>query len=223
MKRWPIYIFVISSFIEIVSPLFNWESHVFVKPLILISLMIYYVLHTSMRSVIFLAALFFCWGGDVFLLFQSKNELFFMAGLGAFLIGHLLYIFSYLQFRSEDKRYELLGPQKVRFSLPIILAGTGLVTILYPALGGLSIPVMMYACILIIMVLTALFRFGRTSKLSFVLIFFGAIMFMISDSVLAMNKFLNPLPLASSWIMATYCLAQYLIVEGALAHEKINH
>ncbi len=145
-----------------------------------------------------------------------------MAGLGAFLIGHLLYIFSYLQFRSEDRRYELLGPQKVRFSLPIILAGTGLITILYPALGGLRIPVMMYALILTIMVLTALFRFGRTSKFSFALIFFGAIVFMISDSVLAINKFLNPLPFASSWIMTTYCLAQYLIVKGALAHEKIN-
>ena len=223
MKRWPIYIFVIASLIEILSPLFYWENQFSAKPLILLSLMSYYLLNTSMRSVVFLAALFFCWVGDIFLLFQSKNELFFMAGLGAFLIGHLFYILSYLQFRLEDTHSELLGPQKVRFSLPIILAGTGLITILYPSLGSLRIPVMIYALILTLMVLTALFRFGRTSKISFAFIFFGAILFMISDSMLAINKFLNPLPWASSWIMATYSLAQYLIVKGALAHEKINH
>jgi uncharacterized membrane protein YhhN len=70
------------------------------------------------------------------------------------------------------------------------------------------------------MALQALFRFGYTNKKSFTLIFIGALFFMISDSLLAINKFLTPVPLASLGIMFTYMLAQYLIVEGVLAHDN---
>jgi len=42
---------------------------------------------------------------------------------------------------------------------------------------------------------------------------------MISDSLLAINKFMQPLPLSGLAIMLTYLLAQYLIVEGVLKHE----
>jgi uncharacterized membrane protein YhhN len=79
---------------------------------------------------------------------------------------------------------------------------------------------MIYALVLTIMVLQALFRFGFTSKRSFTLVFIGALFFMISDSFLAVNKFLEPLPFASLSIMFTYITAQYLIVEGTIAHHK---
>jgi uncharacterized membrane protein YhhN len=70
------------------------------------------------------------------------------------------------------------------------------------------------------MALTALFRYGRTNSKSFLLIFIGAVLFMVSDSVLAINKFHNAFSAAGALIMLTYCLAQFLIVEGALVHEK---
>ena len=215
MRKLPIYIFVLSSLVEIGSPIFNWELSLFAKPIIILSLLAYYYLNSTTRSAIFILALFFCWGGDVFLIFQSSSESFFIAGLGSFLIGHILYVLSYSRFRSIDKSKELVGPQKVRFSLPIILAGTGLVTVLYPKLGALRTPVMLYALVITIMVLTALFRYGRTTKTSFILIFSGALFFMISDSMLAINKFLNPLPWSGVLIMTTYCMAQFLIVTGA--------
>jgi len=99
------------------------------------------------------------------------------------------------------------------------LAGTGLVTVLFPHLGNLQIPVMVYALVITLMSLQALFRYGYTSKPSFILVFCGAISFMISDSLLAINKFMQPLPLSGLAIMLTYLLAQYLIVEGVLKHE----
>jgi uncharacterized membrane protein YhhN len=132
----------------------------------------------------------------------------------------MYYIVCYRQFQNADKTKELLGSQKVRFSLPFILAGTGLVVILYPVLGDLKIPVMIYALVLTLMVLNALFRYGRTSMKSFLLVFLGAILFMASDSMLAINKFLQPFSGAGVWIMLTYCVAQFLIVEGALIHLK---
>jgi uncharacterized membrane protein YhhN len=214
-------LFAVSSFVEMLANLFGWEEiHLIAKPLIMIGLMGHYYSQSPMRSLLFLSALVACWVGDVLLLFQSQNELFFIGGLVAFLIGHLIYIFCYKQLRTAEASKELLGTQKVRFSIPIILAGSGLIVVLYPSLGDLRIPVLVYALVLIVMVLNALFRFGRTNTKSFVLIFFGAISFMMSDAALAINKFSHSFEGAGVLIMFTYCSAQYMIVEGALHHER---
>jgi uncharacterized membrane protein YhhN len=68
------------------------------------------------------------------------------------------------------------------------------------------------------MVMVALFRFGKTTAGSFAMVFGGAILFMISDSLIAINKFLEPLPQSGFWIMTTYIGAQFLIVRGLLRH-----
>ncbi|MBP9926428.1 MAG: lysoplasmalogenase [Cyclobacteriaceae bacterium] len=221
MKKYLLYFFILVSIAELISVFYHiTELTLIAKPLIMIALAGYYVVSTPNRSSLFLVALAFCWLGDVFLMFDYKHELFFMAGLGSFLTGHVLYILCYQRLRFNEATNPLLGPQKIRFSLPILLAGTGLVVVLYPTLGGLRIPVMLYALVITVMALQALFRFGYTTTKSFALIFCGAICFMISDSLLAINKFLQPVPMASLCIMATYILAQYLIVEGVLAHNK---
>jgi uncharacterized membrane protein YhhN len=108
--------------------------------------------------------------------------------------------------------------QRVRLAFPIVLAGTGLVVILYSKLGDLQIPVIVYAAVITTMVLTALFRYGRTSNSSFWQVFIGAVLFMISDSILAINKFLDPITNAGLYIMITYVAAQFLIVHGILKH-----
>ena len=221
MKRFPFLIFAFASSLEIGSYIFSWkEIHWIAKPLIVLGLMGHYYFHSNRRSSIFIWALAFCWVGDVLLLFQGDS--FFMGGLIGFLIGHVLYILCYRQFQFADKTKELLGPQKVRFSLPIVLYGTGLMVILFPVLGDLKIPVMIYALVLMLMVLNALFRYGKTSMRSFLFIFFGAVLFMVSDSMLAINRFLQPFAEAGVLVMMTYCAAQFLIVEGALTHEKSN-
>ena len=221
MKKYLLYFFILVSIAELISVFYHiTELTLIAKPLIMIALAGYYVVSTPNRSSLFLVALAFCWLGDVFLMFDYKHELFFMAGLGSFLTGHVLYILCYQRLRFNEATNPLLGPQKIRFSLPILLAGTGLVVVLYPTLGGLRIPVMLYALVITVMALQALFRFGYTTTKSFALIFCGAICFMISDSLLAINKFLQPVPMASLCIMATYILAQYLIVEGVMAHKK---
>lgn len=189
------------------------------KPLIMVGLMGHYWLNSSQRHIPFLVAMVFCWLGDIFLLFQNQQPSFFIFGLGAFLIGHVFYSFSYRAHRSASAAQELVGTQRIRFAFPIILAGSGLVVILYPSLGTLKIPVMIYAAVLTLMVLQALFRFGRTSTISFALVFAGAILFMISDSLLAINKFLDPLPWAHVQVMLTYVLAQFLIVQGIIQHK----
>jgi uncharacterized membrane protein YhhN len=169
------------------------------------------------KSVV-LAIIFSC-AGDTLLMFQGKDGSFFIYGLGAFLVAHIFYILAYRQHQSSDTSNELQGLQKIRYAFPILLSGTGLVVILYSRLGGMKIPVLIYAIVLTGMVLAALFRFGKTSASSFALVFGGAILFMISDSLIAINKFLEPLSMAGMWIMVTYIAAQYLIVTGLLKHK----
>jgi uncharacterized membrane protein YhhN len=223
MKKIFLYLFVIVSAGEILSTLIDLPAvHMICKPAIMITLGLYYwsaqkyfQLPLAMSLMV---AIIFSGAGDVLLMFQDSNPNFFMFGLGAFLIAHIFYIFSYKQHQGEESANELRGLQKIRFALPVILAGTGLITILYSRLGDLRIPVLIYAGVLTYMVLVALFRFGKTNAGSFAMVFGGAILFMISDSLIAINKFLEPLAMASFWIMITYISAQYLIVRGLLRH-----
>src|SRR5689334_102478 len=81
------------------------------KPLLVLSLIAHYILNTSVRSNIFIFALLFCLTGDVLLMFVEKNELFFMGGLVAFLVGHILYIITYRQHQQSGLGEELLSTQ----------------------------------------------------------------------------------------------------------------
>ena len=53
-------------------------------------------------------------------------------------------------------------------------------------------------------------------------VFIGAIFFVTSDSILAIDKFHEPIPLASFWIMITYLIAQFCITDGILKLNKKN-
>lgn len=223
MKKLALVLFLLVSVTELAAHLFDWPTvRHFSKPLILIMLGLYYYVSVEKNGVSKLVALalIFSWGGDVLLMYQPKHELYFIFGLASFLIAHLFYIFAYGQFRSEDTSNALLGVQRFRYSFPVILAGTGLITVLYNHLGDLKIPVVIYALVLVLMVLNALFRFGRTGLASFSMVFFGATLFMISDSLIAINKFLMPVAYSGFWVMITYIAAQYLIVEGLLKHKQ---
>jgi uncharacterized membrane protein YhhN len=69
------------------------------------------------------------------------------------------------------------------------------------------------------MALAALHRYQKTNLQSFRMVMSGALIFMLSDSMIAINKFLDPLPFASMMIMITYILAQYFIVSGLIMHQ----
>lgn len=197
------------------------DLHLLSKPLIMLSLGAYYIV--TMRSrrlripMPMMMALGFSFLGDVALM--GSGEIYFMLGLVSFLLAHIAYVFVYRQHRLAEGE-PLLQVQKIRFSLPFILAGTGLVTVLYPHLNELKVPVMIYAAVLVMMVLNAMFRYGLTSARSFWPVFLGAFAFMVSDSLLAFDKFVQPITLSGVWIMSSYMLAQFLIVWGVVNHPK---
>ncbi len=186
------------------------------KPALIPLLGIYYTLAIARehRSIVVLLALACSFAGDVFLM----DAAYFVQGLVAFLAAHLCYIVAYRHHREDESTDAITGLHRVRLSFPVILAASGLVVVLFPALGPLRIPVIIYATVLCTMVLVALFRYGRTGPVSFWMIFVGALLFMVSDSILAINKFLNPVVGADALILSTYAAAQFLIVEGLIRH-----
>lgn len=192
------------------------------KPLIVIILLAWIYsatkLSTHFHKNIF-AGLVCAWIGDVLLMMQSGNLSFFTSGLIAFLLCHIFYI------RAFTLDY-LLKPHKKNpfFILAVIVFASFCVSLfiyLKPHLGAMQIPVLIYAIIISIMAIMAVSRFGRVNLFSFEIIFYGATFFLFSDSMLAYNKFVEPLPNAGLIIMTSYMLAQYLIVLGSIERGKV--
>lgn len=221
------YLFLMVSAADLLSVVSdNGNLHTLFKPFLLVALCLFYIASQRANerkvSILVLMALLFSWFGDILLLRQETTK-YFILGLAAFLLAHIFYILAYRQHRWKGAT-GLLATQKVRLSFPVILTGTGLIVILYGRLGDFRIPVIVYALILMIMVTEALFRYGQTSSRSFWCVSVGAALFMLSDSLIAVNKFQKVIDNASFYVMATYLMAQYLIILGLINHEtKKSH
>lgn len=165
-----------------------------------------------------LSSLLFSWIGDVILLFTDLGEIYFILGLLSFLTAHIIYCVLFNKQRKVRKKQNrslfIFG------SILIALYLIGMVSFLMPFLGNLEIPVTIYASIISIMLLFAFNGFLVWEKPGNLLIFLGAFFFVVSDSILAINKFYAPIPKSSFFIMLTYLLAQYLIVIGILKLNK---
>lgn len=187
--------------------------HFIAKPLLIpaLILLLFYTKSTVPRKKLLLTGLFFSWLGDVFLLFEYKHDLFFIFGLASFLTTHIFYIIYFLKIKSANK--SLL--QKHPVLIAIVLAyGITLVWLLYPHLSDLKLPVMVYAAIICTMLLCSLHIFLKINKKAAGLYLMGAAAFVLSDSLLAFDKFYQPFAYAGVFIMLTYCAAQYFIVRG---------
>ncbi|MEZ4884136.1 MAG: lysoplasmalogenase [Chitinophagales bacterium] len=187
------------------------------KPLLMFVLGIYFHQSTpkplSLLSKTMLIALFFSWLGDVLLMFQKYSELYFLLGLVSFLFAHVCYIFAFTKTLKSTK-----GSTKiVGFAILIYFAiGIGLISYLKEGLGEMLIPVIIYSFTIILMNIMSASRYEKVSPSSFRWVMIGAISFLVSDSLIAIHKFHAPIAASGLWIMATYCLGQYLIVVGIL-------
>jgi len=164
------------------------------------------------------AGLFFSLLGDIALMFQHMDEFFFLIGLSAFLIAHLCYCIAFIHNISEVGGDDGLA---VGFGIAagIVLFAVIFAWQLVPRLDeGLSIPVISYVAIISAMAILAGFRWMRTFPRSFWMVMIGALFFMLSDSLLATNRFIRTLDWSPAVIMITYAIAQLLIAAGALQH-----
>ena len=139
--------------------------------------------------------------GDLFLMLPDDR--YFIFGLASFLVAHLFYIGAY---RSR-------GDFGFTWWLALLyLAYTAaLLYLLWPAIAAVRIPVIVYASVLMVMGWQAAEMWLRWSDLSALAAMLGAILFLLSDSALALNKFRAPIRQSSIVVMSTYWAAQLLI------------
>ncbi len=186
------------------------------KPLLLSLLSLWFWINIKGRLTAFsrfiLFGLLFSIGGDTFLMFVDKDPNFFLLGLGSFLIAQLAYLIGFLKFESDTPG---LIKRKPSLLLVFLLFWLGIISFLWPGIpGDLKVPVSVYSFAIVAMAAGAINLSGQVSPTFFTWLFLGVLLFIASDSMIAINKF-HPqgisIPHGRVWIMATYLVAQYLI------------
>jgi uncharacterized membrane protein YhhN len=182
------------------------------KVLIMPPLMVIFILNLKLDSNRFhkymFAGLFFSWTGDVLLELPGGGEVMFMAA-GRFLISLVLYA---VVFSTPGKN--VIFHNRFYLLIPVLLYGIAMGLYLYDHLGEMRLPVIVYETVMITMLAGAVSRIGKVNRTSYIMVLAGAILFIISDSVLALNKFVQPVSLSTLIIMGTYIAAQWLITTG---------
>jgi uncharacterized membrane protein YhhN len=142
--------------------------------------------------------------GDVFLMLRRKK---FAAGLACFLVAHLFYGAAFLSRFSGRIDSGLL--------IPFLVYLAFVLGILWTRLGRMKIPVVIYMFIIMTMAVLASQRYARLPEAGALAALLGSVLFVVSDSLLAANRFVREFRLAQVYILGTYFLAQGLIALSA--------
>ena len=197
------------------------------KPLLLLLLAAWFWLETRPAAAVFsrkmwLAGMLFSWLGDVVLMFQETGggSLFFLLGLGSFLVAQLFYATAFIRFPTGGASFLWKNGWLL---LPFALFLAGFLRFLWPGLPAeMQLPVAFYGFAILTMAVASLTFFGKTDRLTAWLVVAGALIFVKSDCLLAVNKFSEPFGHAREAIMLSYLVGQFLIAFGASRALKIH-
>jgi len=144
--------------------------------------------------------------GDVLLDLDPRRL--FVFGLGSFLVAHLIYTSVFVRNR---RRPMALGAAEMLPAGLVLVFSVAVSAWLLPSLGTLIVPVAIYMCAITAMVLSAIL-----ARFSNPWVAVGAILFLLSDSLLAVNKFKTPVPFRDVLVWTTYFVGQFCITNGFL-------
>lgn len=215
----------------------NWEY--FLKPSVMFFMTYFlhiwtYVKSTYIGNIMF--GFIFSLLGDVFLMFDNM----FLLGLISFAFAHIFYILAFINqaFGNEDKikkEKEYKEHKVIKMSLYnkifTLLISLGLYFSGYLFFNYLSnhlpdtmyFPVMIYCILIVTMIVSSIYRYTKTTNLSYYLTLAGGIIFACSDSLLSLTLFVDfKSKEASLMVMVTYYVAQYLIFLGTLEQYNYN-
>jgi len=187
---------------------YSWSFLHKATPILLLCIIIWQ--RTSLPSKLLLCgALILSATGDMLLALPIEKS--FLLGLSAFAAAHILYALFL---------YRWLNWQQINV-LSVVIFTAYLITMMFvllPAVVELRVPVLAYFCVISVMFVTAFAANTQDYTLRI-----GALFFVASDSLLAINAFITPLPLQSVLVMGTYYAAQYFIALGCLQLTKEHH
>ena len=177
--------FLVVSAIHLIGIIIRQPLLADITKVLLMPLLLGYVIALPNRKFIgfnlLVIAILFCWAGDVLLMFTENNELFFLLGLAAFLIGHIFYM---LTFNKMADKNSIGKPLQPLFSLIPLLFALSLLIVLFPNLGEMKVPVIAYATVISLMCVAAMRRWQRTDTPSFITVLTGAVLFIFSDALI---------------------------------------
>ena len=190
----------------------------FLKPVTMVFLFIFLLISTGLQGITlwFGIGIILSMAGDIFLMLPKEQ---FIAGLVAFLLAHIAYIIGFNQTLPAFNIAALIWA----VLLGIIAAqlykqiATGLVK---QSKESLLKPVLTYTAVIAIMLLSALITLSRPewSSGAAITVSIGAALFMLSDAILAWNKFVQPIKNGRVMNMAAYHLGQIILIYGVVMH-----
>lgn len=200
-------LYLLASLLEYQGTLF------FTKPLLLIPLIAAAATSSMAHKKLLAAALLCCWGGDVLLLFAEVDAMYFMAGLISFLIGHIFYILLFIRLIQHNRQPPRYRPVVL---MAIVVYLIVFYMVMHAYLRQMLWPVMLYAVVISTMLYAAVLLAPSLRKKQALFLILGAAAFVVSDTILAINKFYTAVPLSGFLIMSTYIFAQGAIVWAML-------
>ncbi len=243
MKRFlkvAVFVFLIlNALVEFYSEWIGFDTLTTItKPLLLPSLMAYFALSVNgvwkHHHKLLCAALIFSWIGDVSLMLTpdsntdfsligiAPSKYYFLLGLSSFLVNHLFLMRVYRT--SVHSTTPTFFQQSKIYFLPFLVFYVVMIAVIIPPLLSndekslAAAPVVVYAGVITTMATFALNRYGKVNNRSFWMVWIGALLFVFSDSVIALNFLAFPgvIPNAGFVIITTYFAAELLIVQGVL-------
>lgn len=197
--------------------------HYATKPLFMVVLMVYHYQQLPGTKSFFTKmvqfGLFFSWIGDIALMVDEFMPILFVVGLGAFLIAHIGYSLAFLR-NVKDSGAALNVSKSLGLALPFALfTGCFFYYVKDSIPAELFVPVLAYTVVISIMGITSALRHGHVDAKTFNWVLIGAILFILSDCVIAINKLVLNLEYnyqLSILNMILYLTGQFMITVGAV-------
>lgn len=199
----------------------RWKALEYIaKPAVMLLLLAWLWQTTGLLAALpwFAAGLAFSLAGDIFLMLPKER---FFPGLVAFLCAHLTYIAGLLQ------PWPTLNLPGLILGAIILVAARGLFMHISSALRTAQretyrLPVLVYSAVISLMLFSALLTLTQPDNIwspgASVLVSAGAILFFLSDTLLAWNRFVTPIPAGRVLVHAAYHLGQIGLIAGAALH-----
>lgn len=173
------------------------------KPAAIILIFLYPLLFSQncvgTYGTLILLGMLFAIAGDILLLYPEN---FFKYGLLSFSLTHIFYASAFF-YLGTNVQFLYLFPVGVAMIIFYVM--------LAKFLGNYKLPVIYYAVVISIMLFAAICYYVEIKNMVSTVILTGALLLVISDVILAWNKFKKKFNSAEIWILTTYYTGQLLL------------
>ncbi|MGC6284924.1 MAG: lysoplasmalogenase [Polaribacter sp.] len=199
-------LFLLTSGLHIFGLFYSFSLANYTKPFLIPTLGFLYFVSSKKLNFWVIGALVFSYLGDILLLDKAQ---YFVFGLASFLVAHLLYIKV-----TANEIQKVIWKEILLVSIPFVLFLFGLLQLLFPNLNEMKIPVVVYGVVISSFGASTLMVYRQEKSTEHLWLLLGALLFILSDSLIAINTFYSANEMYPFLIMTTYILAQYLIVKS---------